>query len=451
MIRLLFFLVVAALETTAVSLPFTALTTANLPWMLIFATVACGWLADQISVRLPERYDRPALAVGGLVASSLFVGGALGVNPLVALLALFPGGADGFLAYIYLILALFLFWRGTRLDTRDSGAISNFFSRSAAIAVACLLLGALFGTGAPLGSMPVLAHVVGFISLGLLALALVHAQEVSGGSLRGLSWRWLLTLVGAVALVVVIATVATGVLGGSEAMAAAQGLLRIIMLPIAFVGAVLAWLVITFIAEPLALAIQAILARLQELGMPVQPETPPQEPRGAAEAIERIEAMANGATFLLALIPIVIMAIAILLMRQRVRNRPKDDEERESLGLLNNLGDDLRELLQKLRNPFARPLEGLQAALASLVGEDASTRARRAYVRLLLLLEGREQRRPSTQTPAEFAPAAAAAASAPEAVERLTAAYERARYNPGGASAADAADAEAALRGISER
>jgi hypothetical protein len=176
-----------------------------------------------------------------------------------------------------------------------------------------------------------------------------------------------------------------------------------------------------------------------------------QEEQASPEALTAIGRLADGATFLLALIPIAILMLAILLMRQRRRPKAGADEERETLGVLSSLGDDLRGLLRQLRNPFARPLEGLRAALAALVGEDATTRARRAYVRLLLLLEAREQRRPPPQTPAEFAPTAASAAGAPEAVERLTAAYERARYNPAGASPADAEAAEAALRALDGR
>jgi hypothetical protein len=73
-------------------------------------------------------------------------------------------------------------------------------------------------------------------------------------------------------------------------------------------------------------------------------------------------------------------------------------------------------------------------------------RVRRAYVGLLILLEGRERPRPPAQTPAEFAPAAATALGDPEPVATLTAAYERARYSPAGAAPADADAADFALR-----
>ena len=449
MIRLLFILIVAALEATVVSLPLAALTGVGLGWPLIFSVVLLGWLSDQVTLRLHARYDRAALLVGALLAAMLLIGGALGVGPLGALGALIPGGPNVFQAYVLLLLALLLYWRGTRIDTRDSATVGSLFSRGAAVAVVSLLLGAISGTGAPLGSALILGHVVGLISLGLLALALAHAQEVAGGQLGGLSWRWLLTLVAAIGVVVASSVAATGLLGGGEATAVAQNMLRLLLLPFALVGGVIAYLFITYLGEPLMGLIQAILARLQGLAPPPPVEQVAAEQQGAA-AMATITRLANGATFLLALIPIIILVIAILVLRRRRRPAARSDEERESLGLFASLGGDLRDLLRGLRNPFARPLEGLRAALAALTANDPSTRARRAYVRLLLLLEAREQRRLPAQTPAEFAPAAASAAQAVAPVGRITAAYEQARYNPAGAAPAEAQAAEEALRELGE-
>lgn len=447
MVRLLFALVVAALETTAVSLPLTALTTFAPPWAALFVAVAIGWLADRVALRLPPQAERPALLVGALVAAAWLIGRALGVGPLGALAALLPGGASAVAAYFTLLLALFLFWRGTRLDTRDSAAVGALFGRGSAAAVGGLVLGAIAGTGLPLGHPAILGQAVALVALGLMALALAHAQEVGDGGLGGLSWRWLLTLLAAVGVVVLLATLATGLLGGGEAMAAAQNLLRLLLLPFAIVGGALVWLLVTFLAEPLRRLIEAILAQLQGIQPPPQPEQSPLQEQSAATAMATIEQIASGATFLMALIPIIILLVAILAMRRRARPRPAGDEERESLDLLANLRGDLRDLLAGLHNPFRRPLTGLRAALAALTGDDPATRTRRAYVRLLLLLEGRRQPRPPAATPAEFAPAAAAATS-PELVTRLTAAYEQARYNPAGPTPAEAAQAEDALREI---
>lgn len=450
MIRLLFVLVLAALETTVVSLPLTALATGVPAWPLLFGAVALGGLADQLALRLPKRLDRPVLLGGALLAAALVIGGALGVAPLAALAALIPGGPDVFQAYVLLLLALFLYWRGTRLDTRDSAGVGALFGRGVIAGVAGLMLGAVAGTGLPLGSPAILAQIVALIGLGLLALALAHAQEVAGGRLGGLSWRWLLTLLAAIGVVLALALLGVSLLGQGEAAAAAQGFLRLILLPLALVGGAIVWVLITLFAEPLRALIAALLARLQGITPPPAPEPGLSDQEGATAAAQSIERLANGATFLLALIPIAILVIAILLLRRRRRPEGGGDEERESLGVLASLSGDLRGLLAGLRNPFARRLEGLRAALAALTGDDPTTRARRAYVRLLLLLEGRERGRPPAATPAEFAPAAAEAAGAAEPVARLTAAYEQARYDPSGATPAAAASAEEALRGIEQ-
>lgn len=449
--RLCFLLVVAALEATAVSLPLTALTGLGLAWPLIFVAVLLGWLSGQVARGLGPGRGRGALlagvVVGGLVLPAAHLGG-----PLAALGALLPG-SPGFLAsYALLLLGLFLFWRGARLDTGDSAAVASLFGWSTAVGLGSMVVGAISGTGAPAGSPAALGHAVGLVGLGLMALALAHAQESAGGRLGGLSWRWLATLLAATVAVVAIAIIGTGLVGGGEGVGAARALIALLLLPLALVGGALAWLFLTFLAEPLAALIRQILSGLQLLQ---PPEPPPAEGGGPAAGLEgalaTIGRLAEGATFLMALIPVAILVLVILLLRRRQGARPSADEERESLGFAASLTGDIRELLGRLRNPFERRLTGLRAAMAALVGDDPTTRARRAYVGLLLLLEGRALPRPAAQTPAEFAPAAAEAAGAPAPVSALTEAYEQARYSPAGASPADAAAAEAALRALERR
>lgn len=445
MTRLLFALLLVALETTAVSLPLTAVAAGAPPWPLLAGATLLGWLADQAALRLQARFERPALLAGALLATALVIGGELGVGLPGAFGALVPGSPRVLHAYALLLLALLLFWRGTRVDTRDSAAVGALFTRGAAAGVAGLLVGAIFATGQPAGSPAVLGQIVALVGLGLLALAVSHAQEAAGGRLGGLDRRWLLTLLAAVGAVLALALGAAALLGQGEATAAIQGLLRLILLPFALVGGAIVWLILALFAGPLRALIAALLARLRGLEpLPVADNAfGDQQGQAAFETITRI---ANGATFLLALIPIAILVAAILVMRRRARPRTEPDEERESLGALTSLAGDLRELLAGQRNPFARRPEGLRAALTALDGDDPTTRARRAYVRLLLLLEGRERVRPPARTPAEFAPEAAAALEADEPVARLTAAYERARYDLEGATPALADDAEAALR-----
>lgn len=372
--RLLFTLVVAALEATAVSMPLAALTAGVPLWPLLLLAVALGWLADQVARRVRVGRERVALLAGAAVAGLLLPSAALG-GPLAALGNLLPGSAAFLPAYALLLLGLYLFWRGTRLDTRDSAAIGTLFGRAAAAGVVALVVGAFAGSTSP----TVLGHVAGLVGLGLLALALAHAQDAAGGRLTGLSWRWLATQLAAVALVLAVAALATSFVGGGEGARAAQALIGLLLLPFALVGAALAWLFVIFLAEPLAALIRAVLARIQ-IRIPQTPaaEGAPAANDGLNTALQTIGRMAEGATFLMALIPIVILVAAILLLRRRHNERRASDEERESLGLLSSLGSDLRDLLGRLRNPFARPLEGLRAALAALRGDDPTTRVRRA-------------------------------------------------------------------------
>ncbi len=439
MARLLTLLTLASLETTLVSLPILALTRFGLPWPFLLLLVVLGVAADNVSLRLPPRLERPALAVGAALAVLLALARQFG-GPLPALAALLPG-ADGFaLAYTLSLIALLLYWRGTRVATRDSLGVSALFGRGAAAMLVALLVGPVLGLGAPLGSAPVLAHIVGFVSLGLLSLALTHAEDDPGSGERRLGWRWLLSLAIAIVAVVLVGVLAVALLGGGASMQAAQSLLGLLIFPFALVGGLVAYLLITFLGEPLSNLLRSVFAQMQLL-QNLTPPPPRVTSEGRAEGmVETITRLADSATLLMALIPLAILVAVILFMRGRRRRAKAEDEERKSLGVASSLASDLRDLLGRLRNPFARRLEGLQAALAGLHGDDPATRVRRAYVHFLLHLEARDLPRGPTQTPAELA----AAVEAPRALATLTAAYERARYNPAGVAPADADAAEGA-------
>ena len=101
--RLLFTLVVAALEATVVGLPLTALTSFGPPWPFLLLAVAVGWLADQAARRVPKSAERITLLTGAAVGGLLLPSRALG-GPLVALGALLPGSPDFGLAYALLLL-----------------------------------------------------------------------------------------------------------------------------------------------------------------------------------------------------------------------------------------------------------------------------------------------------------------------------------------------------------
>jgi len=441
MARLLRPLALAGLEATTVSLPLIVLTSIAPPWGLLFAVVLIGAVADALILRLPPRLDRPALLGASAAAALLLVSAGLGLGPLGALGALLPGAPEFGQAYLLLILALYLFWRGARVATRDSARIGAFFGRGAFVLLLALLLRPVIRPSVEPPAAALFAQVVAFISLGLLALALAHADEEGTGG--RISWRWLLTLGLAIGGVILAGGLIAALLDGGAALTVAQAVAAAILLPFALVGAALAWVIFTLFAGPLA-ALGRILGQLFDQ----IPEAPQNAETGLDTAVNQgpadfITTLATSATWLMALIPLAILVVAILLLRRR-RPPPRGDEERESLGLAENLAGDLRDLLARLRNPFARREVGLRAALGALAGQDPTSRVRRAYLRMLIGLEPRLPR-PPAETPAEYAPAAGAAVAAPDPVAALTRAYERARYDPTGADPSAAAAAEEAL------
>jgi hypothetical protein len=443
MIRIAAILCVAALEALIVAMPLQALTPLALPWVLLWGVVVAGWAVDDLAARLPEAWTRPLLGAGALGILLLVVGTRL---PLGALI---PGAEQWLPAYLLAMLSLFLFWRGTRLPTLDSGVVGSLVSRGALIFLLSLLFRPLFNPGD--GAADLLArYVLGFICAALLALALSRAVEGQAAGTMRLGWRWLATLAGAIGGVVALSLLLNTLLGGADALELARNVIRAIILPFALIGGVIAYIVAITIGEPLMRLIRALLNNLQLLPEEPQALDEAGEPLSELPAFEAIERLAEVATFALALIPIIVLLIAILLLRRRKRAQPAGDEERESLGVAGNLAGDLRDLLGRLRNPFARRLTGLRAALAALQSDDPTTRVRRAYVRLLIALERSELARPPAQTPAEFAPTLQAHAGAEQPVVELTQAYERARYNPAGATPADAEAAETALRALEQ-
>jgi hypothetical protein len=385
--------------------------------------------------------------VGALGAGLLLIGARLGLGPLAAIGALLPGQPQFAPAYALLLVGLYLYWRGTRLALADGAAIGALFGRGAVALVVALLLRPIFRPGVEIPAAALFGQVIAFVSLGLLGLALVHGEEEGSGG--RLSWRWLLTMGLAIGGVLLLGGLVATALGGGAAISAAQSLIALILLPFALVGAGLAWLLYTLFAGPLGLLADLLRRALAQLP---EPPEPPQEQAGeiftSQDPGSAITALATSATWLMALIPIVVILLAILLLRRRRQGAARLDEERESLGLAESLAGDLRDLLGRLRNPFARPLVGLRAALAALAGADPASRVRRAYLRLLIDLEPR-QPRPPAQTPAEYAAVAGSAAGAPAPVDALTRAYEVARYNPAGVDAAAAEAAESALVAIS--
>jgi Domain of unknown function (DUF4129) len=443
--RVTYFLGLAVIETTPLALLLLIIGVGGM-WGPLFAVVLAGALVDWATqLWLPVERQRPALLVlAFLVALWLIKARIVGdYGPLSgwgqALGALFGlGSARSGLAYLLLLVGLYSFWRGSRLLGHDSASLRTFFIRATVAVMLIVGFGFWLAGGAAdnvIASATVM--VLAFFAVSLLSIALAGASEEHDAQLRRLGWRGLLTLVGAIMLVLIVGLLLVSLFGGSIV----QGLFSIwtvfvtilvlIMLPLFFlIEAVVHWIFSTIDLTVL----KSALEKLQ-----IQQSQQQQQANGQLHALPPwVSAVIQ---VLLGLLPVVILVALFLLMRRRAR-RPSDrDEERESLWSWRGVAGDLRSLFAGLRIGRDR---GLRGVLAQLRGSDPVSRIRRSYIRLLLVGETHERPRTPPQTPREYEPDAdRLLPTATQPIATLTSAYERARYHP---SASTTADADAAER-----
>jgi hypothetical protein len=449
--RIMYYLGLALVEATPVVL---LLTIAGADaWGVLVGVVLLGALADWIVLRrLPPERQTLALAAGALVCALWVVKGQVtGDYGLLgdwgqALGAIFSTNyRQSWVAYMSLLAALYCFWRGTRLTMQDRVSVQRIFR---AIAFSLLLIVGIGLLGARLSGPSAVAastEVLAFFAVGLLTIALASGMDEQEIGLQRLGWRGMLIVGGAIAGVLGLG-VLTAALFGRDIALIVRTLWQALVVIIVLILAPLIWLIATLLEALLKLtSLDRWLQQLyQQPPITIEVAPPAAEVLGIfppwLQTIIRI---------FFALLPILIILGLLLLARRRLRHQPAADEERESLWSWAGLADDLRDLLAGLRGS-PRP-GGLRAALAALRGGDPASRVRRSYIRLLLLGEARERPRPAPQTPREYAPAAGALLpAATQPVDTLTDAYERARYNPNGTTAADADAAERAWAAIEQ-
>ncbi len=435
-----------AFEASLTGLPLLALTGLALPWLGLAGAVALGWLAD--GIRPP--YRRGALALAPLAAAAGLGWLTFGLDPLRLVTALWPAQEQSGLIYLTIVIAFFLVWRGAGLAASDSVTLLTLIGRSVLIVGASLLLAPIFRAGSPLPTDILLVYVGGLAGAALGALALTHVSETAASQRQAVDGRWIALLAAVIGGVLATGVALVALLSGEAALEGLVTALRLLLLPLALIGSAIVYL----LAEVFGGALRALLGLLAQAltQLNLLPEPPPTQEATTVDtgAVETVVAVAQQATFILALIPLAVLLVLIMLWRRRARVTISD-EERQSLDVGQSLLADMRDLLGALRSPFRRRLTGLQAALAALRGADPSTRVRRAYVQALLALEARGLRRPPAQTPAEWCASAAPSLPDPASLATLTSAYERARYRPAGADPADADAAEQASRALAER
>ena len=445
--RLVYILCLAVVEATPAALPL-VLIGATGAWGMLIVVVLAAALADWLAGGwLPVERQRPALLAAGLLVAAWSIKVAVGAGAGLlsgwgaALGALFSlAGPNSTRAYLTLLIALYVFRRGTQLLDHDSISLRRLFARASVLLL--LILGIAGVSSARPADMQLTLTtmmLLTFFAVGLLAIALAAASEEHDTRLSRLGWRGLLTLAGAIALVLVLGLLFAAVFG-QDAARAVRGIIQVLVFLIALV--LLPFLLLLegllrWIASLINLGgLEQMLARLQQQQR--------QQQTMAAEPLNIFPPwVAVALQIFLALLPVLIIVALYLLIRRRARREPNRDEERESIWSWSGLRADLRDLLAGLRR--SRAEEGLRGALARLRGDDPISRIRRSYIRLLLAGEAREHPRAAPQTPREYAPEAGAMLpGAARPIAELTEVYERARYHSASATPADADTAERA-------
>ena len=428
--RILFLLSAAVVETT---LPALVVTIAgDNTWVLLFAVVFVGALTSRLAERyLPLPVQRLALLALALLIGLWMMKNAAGggYSPISGWAALRAGGESA--AYATLLATLYSFWRGTFLLDHDHVTLGRLFSRLVVALIIIIGIGGLASALNPAILTLATGEVIAFFVAGLLGLSVATMVEHGG---KRTDWRSLATLLASIGVVVVGGVLLASLLGGTLLQllgvlwqVAALALLLVLSPFIIALG----WL-----AEQVGRGLDnsGLRTYLQELRQRL--DLPINEATTQSDMPVWLDLALRGFCFV---VPILLIAVLFLFIRRRKHVVRRRDEERESVMSWNGLVEDLGSLLSGLHR---REAEGLRAALAHLQGDDPATRIRRAYIRMLLAAEARDQHRTSAQTAHEFAPAAAVALGQFQPVTTLTRAYERARYAPESVTPEQATDAE---------
>jgi hypothetical protein len=406
-------------------------------WAVLLTTaLGCAgaeWLSGRL---LGERWHGPAVALAAL-GVGLWVAQAAARAPDLGTALLGPASFAG---YAGLLVGLYAAWRGARLTSYAQTGLAALLRRDAAVSLVALLALSAAGMG-PGGAALATAQVVGGVAAGLVTAALVRAEELGDGGER-LGWRGGAPIGAAVGLVLLLGVGLLALLSGEarRALLAAGGalgfLVAALLLPIVIaVMPAMEWLLRALHATELLAALHEWAAHLPQQSSP---------PIDFLDEITRtLPWLRPLLGWLARLAPIALLLLAVWLAVRRRRPPSQGDEERVSLFSWHALADDMRGLLGMFGRP--RPA-GLHDVLAQLAGDSPDLRVRRAYVRLLIALEERGAARPEPATPREFLPdVERALPGTPAALAALTERYERARYQPGAITPADAEVAERAL------
>jgi hypothetical protein len=445
--RALFIIGLAFVEATPAALFLTLV--GGDGWLPLCIIVLAGAVSDWAIVRWAPNRQKPATFVIGAVLALWLakgqIGGGYGLGNWDTLTNLFAFSGRAGLAYVAMLTALYAFWRGLRVTDHDGVSLRNLFGRTCAVIIVMIGFAALGGAlNTPILG-PATVEVLGYFAVGLITIALAGSADETDSQMRRLDWRGLLTLVGAVGLIIALGLMPATLFGEEASLAIEtiwQGILLVVVLILSplliLIGVFLTWLLDAINIDEAARLLQQ---RQEEMARQMQ-QLEGSEMAALPPWLSIILRVFFG------MLPILIILALILLSRRRRRHVTDRDEERESLWSWRSAADDLRNLFARRK---ADVDQGLRGALAQLRGDDPISRVRRSYIHLLMIGERRDQPRTLAQTPHEYEPSAAALVPrAQQAIAALTRIYERARYHPTKTTAADAERAEQAWRAIEE-
>jgi hypothetical protein len=433
------------LEAVLVAFPLLVLFQLPIGFSWIWLTVAAGLSVERLMSRRtwPEALERGLLAAAALAAAYLWLALLAADFGPTALQPVLPGRDFSWPRYAAMLGALIGFQRGSRTAVADRDQRVAAVRWGAVLAVVSLALSAWLNPQ-PHPAAPLLTAVLPVLLL--LQLSEPPRRTVTPPAVLR---RSLFITLAIGVLTLPLGLIAAALADAVELRSAAAEGLRLLLVPIALLGAWLARLINDYLAGPLT-AFFALFSLRLRFGQTQASESDGQFFTRLNEAVDgaTAERFADALLALLILLPIVLTVAFLVLLRRR-RTQESGEELRRSLGVGSLLAQDLRDLLGRLRG--TRRPGGLRAALAELTDHQPVTRIRRALIRALLLLEARGLTRQPAETLSLFShrvirrfPAGAAALTA------LLAGYLPARYR-GTADEQTALHSEQALQSLEQQ
>jgi hypothetical protein len=434
------------LEAVLAAFPLLVLFQLPIGFSWIWLTAAAGMIADRLISRrsLPEPLERGLLIAAGFTAALAWLAVMAGEISPAVILSVVPGADFSWPRYAALLGAFLVFQRGSRVAAADRDQRVAAVRWGTLLAVLSLALSAWLNPQ-PHPAAPLLTAV-----LPVLLLLQLGEPPRRAAAPPAVARRSVLITMAIGVLTLPIGLLAAAFADAVELQTAAAEGLRLLLVPIALIGAWLARLINDYLAGPLTAFFSLFAVRLR-FGQTQATESDGQQFAPLTEAVDgaTAERFADLLLALLILLPLVLLVLMVVVLRRRRRPPENGEELRRSLGVGSLLAQDLRDLLGRLRSG-RRPV-GLRAALADLTDQQPVTRVRRAVIRALLLLEARGLARNPAEAVSAFRDRAAARFPAGAAdLSVLLSAYLPARYR-GTADEQTAHRTEQALQSLEQR